>query len=202
MRFGSAKRACRRFATAAAGVFLAAQAFAGETVGEVTSARGSAYLDRKDSRERAAPGVSVQLNDTAVTGEESRLDMRLGRATRLRLGARASLRIDRFVAGVEAVPALESGPVVIERGKGAEPVFELNTPYALLAARGTVFFAGPSNGVFGVFVKSGIVHVWTAQKSVRLYAGEGTDIRAPGDPPDPPKVWGKSRVEEAFASVR
>lgn len=173
-----------------------------EPVGEVASSLGAAYLSRSDGNIGAAKGVTVLLDDTALTGEAARLDLLLGHATRLRLGANASLKIDKFVAGRDAKLTLDSGPLVVERGKGAEPVFEVKTPYALLAARGTEFFAGPSKGVFGVFVKSGLLDVKTLHGSVRLKAGEGTDFAIRGDPPSPVKKWGRPRVEAAFNSVR
>ncbi len=175
---------------------------AAEAIGEVAGARGNAFLSRDAGNEVAAKGAPVLLDDTALTGDESRLDLRLGQATRLRLGANAKLKIDRFIAGRDAEITLDKGPLVIERSKGAEPKFEVKTPYALLAARGTEFFAGPSKGVFGVFVKSGIVDVKTGQGTVRLKAGEGTDFAAPGDPPSPVKKWAPARVDAAMWSVR
>lgn len=175
---------------------------AAEAIGEVAASRGSAFLSRDAGNEVAAKGALVLLDDTALTGDESRLDLKLGQATRLRLGANVSLKIDRFVAGRDATLTLEKGPVVIERSKGAERQFEIKTPYALLAARGTEFFCGPSKGVVGVFVKTGIVDVITRHGSVRLKAGEGTDFAAPGDPPSPVKKWAPARVDAAFWSVR
>jgi ferric-dicitrate binding protein FerR (iron transport regulator) len=199
-------RRCSKIGRSAAlclhAVILLPAAAAAEPIGEVSASRGNAFLSRDAGNEVAAKGVPVLLDDTALTGDESRLDLRLGQATRLRLGANAELKIDRFIAGRDAEMTLDKGAVVIERAKGAEREFEVKTPYALLAARGTEFFAGPSKGVFGVFVKSGIVDVKTRQRTVRLKAGEGTDIAAPGDPPGPVKKWAPARVEAAIWSVR
>jgi ferric-dicitrate binding protein FerR (iron transport regulator) len=175
---------------------------AAEAIGEVAGSRGNAFLSRDAGNEVAAKGAPVLLDDTALTGDESRLDLKLGQATRLRLGANAKLKIDRFIAGRDAEITLAKGPLVVEHSKGAEPKFEVKTPYALLAARGTEFFAGPSKGVFGVFVKSGIVDVKTGQGTVRLKAGEGTDFAAPGDPPSLVKKWAPARVDAAMWSVR
>lgn len=177
-------------------------AWAAEAVGEVAKSRGNAFLSRDEGNVGATQGVAVLLDDTALTGDESRLDMQLGHSTRLRLGANAALKIDRFIAGRDSTLTLEKGPVVVERWKGAEPKFEIKTPYALLAARGTEFFAGPSKGVFGVFVKSGILDVRTPKGTVRLKAGEGTDFKEPGDPPSPVTKWGQPRIDAAMWSVR
>ncbi|MCI0598768.1 MAG: FecR family protein [Beijerinckiaceae bacterium] len=175
---------------------------AADTIGEVTLARGRAFLSRESGNELAEKGVAVLLDDTALTGDDSRLGLQLGSSTSIRLGANASLKIDRFIAGRDTTVTLDTGPLVVERWKGATPKLEVKTPYALLAARGTEFFAGPSKGLFGVFVKRGIVEVKTLRGTVRLKAGEGTDFNAPGDPPSLPKVWAPARVDAALWSVR
>jgi ferric-dicitrate binding protein FerR (iron transport regulator) len=189
------------FGVCAFGVAGTGRCLAAPRVGAVIAVAGSAFLERDSNRMPAAGGADVMLDDLALTGEASRLDLQLGRATRIKLGARSELKIDRFVAGSSADVELLDGPVLIEHRGGAEPRFTVNSPYALIAARGTDFFAGPSAGVFGVFVRSGRVDVRTRAGSVRLRAGEGTDIAAPGAPPTPPKQWGAPRIAAALASV-
>ncbi|HET6379228.1 MAG TPA: FecR family protein [Methylocella sp.] len=181
---------------------FAPSANAAQPVGEVNWSRGSAFLERETGKQSATPGTGVLLDDLALTGEDARLDLRLGKATRLRLGPSASLKIDKFVAGIEAVTTLEDGPLVVSRQKGAEPKFEVKTPYAVLAARGTNFFAGPSRGVFAVFVQSGTVEVRTQHGSVEVQARHGIEIKAPGEAPNAPVCWEKVRINTAFNSVR
>jgi len=183
-------------------------------VGAVVAARGEAVIEHAGARQAAVAGVSVRLNDRATTGAESRLDLKLGEATRLRLGANAALTIDQFVAKASAQVSLEDGAVLVDRAKDAEKTFELKTPYGLLAARGTVFFVGPSQGVFGVFVQKGALDIVTQSGSVRLNAGDGVDFavnaEAPGaaigfaNPKAPKSVkkWRADRVKEALESVR
>lgn len=177
-------------------------AFAAEPVGSVVSSQGDAALERAGARQTASSGVHVLLDDRATTGDDSRLDLRLGAGTRLRLGANAVLKIDRFIAKVAASTTLDDGAILVDRKSNAEKKFEVKTPYGLLAARGTTFFAGPSKGAFGVFVQKGALDVVTEQGSVRLKAGEGTDFRAPGDSPSPVKKWAAPRIKEALESVR
>jgi ferric-dicitrate binding protein FerR (iron transport regulator) len=174
---------------------------AAQRVGAVMAAAGTALLERDANRMFAVNGVDVMLDDVALTGDESRLDLLLGRATRIRLGAHSHLKIDRFVAGTSADVQLVNGPALIDHRPGAEPAFTVTSPYALIAARGTAFFAGPSGGVFGVFVRNGRVDVRTGPGAVSLRAGEGTDIAAPGAAPTPPKRWGDPRIAAALASV-
>jgi len=182
---------------------LSGVARAAVAVGRIGFSQGQAYLSRDGDRLPANEGVDVFRQDVATTGEEpSRVDLRLGASTRIRLGAMARLEISRIVPGVAAAATLRSGPALIERDHGAEPDFQLKSPFALIAARGTTFFAGPSNGVFGVFVREGVVNVRTNKGAVTLQAGEGTDIKAPGSAPTPAKRWGEARINAALASVQ
>ena len=77
----------------------------------------------------------------------------------------------------------------------------LRSLFGLIAIRGTRVFAGPSNGVFGVFVARGAVDVTAAGKTVTLGRGFGTNIAKPGDPPTDPAAWKPPRIKAAFASV-
>jgi hypothetical protein len=52
----------------------------------------------------------------------------------------------------------------------------VRSPYGLMAVRGTTFFAGPSNDVFGVFVARGVVAVTGGGRTVVLRLGLGTNI--------------------------
>jgi ferric-dicitrate binding protein FerR (iron transport regulator) len=149
----------------------------------------------------AAKGAEVILDDLAVTGELSRLELQLGRGTHIKLGASATLTIDRFIAGVRTDVELRKGPASVDRPPDAEPNFSMSSPYALIAVRGTSFFAGPSNGVFGVFVQQGQVYVRTRWGEIRLSAGEGTDIAVPGACPTAPARWREPRIAAAIASV-
>jgi ferric-dicitrate binding protein FerR (iron transport regulator) len=193
----------RHFVVGASALLLGGTgvAIAARPVGAVVTTTGSVFLERDTSRITAAAGADVLLDDLALTGEDSRLDLRIGRVTRIKLGSRASLKIDRFVAGVRADIELLDGPAFINHPPGAEPGFFVTSPYALIAARGTSFFAGPSNGVFGVFVRQGRVDVRTRAGAVSLGPGEGTDIVVPGAVPTAPKMWGAPRIAAALASV-
>jgi ferric-dicitrate binding protein FerR (iron transport regulator) len=67
--------------------------------------------------------------------------------------------------------------------------------------RGTRFFAGPSNNVFGVFVERGSVSVAAAGTQVIVRAGQGTNIAQPGAAPTAPAPWGAERIRTAIESV-
>lgn len=175
---------------------------ASDAVGLVKRVQGSAHLKRDDGELTAAAGVDILAKDVALTGNQpSRMQLQFAAATIVRLGANSVFEVERFVAGLAQSLQLDKGAAFIEHDSHATPDLTLRTPYALIAARGTRFFAGPSNGVFGVFVQNGVVDVETPAGTVTLAVGEGTDIAAPGTAPTPPKRWKPPRVRNALASV-
>jgi hypothetical protein len=180
----------------------AVQGRGAEPAGAVDAVTGEAFAQANAVRrplDRAAP---IFLGDEVGTGTASRLAMRLGRDTTIRLGEDARLRIDHFLVDAGGQITLQSGPLLFDRPRGSPPAaVQIRTPFALIAVRGTRFFAGPSNGVFGVFVEHGAVGVTGAGRRVILREGEGTDFAAPGTPPTPVKRWGEPRIRAALASV-
>jgi ferric-dicitrate binding protein FerR (iron transport regulator) len=171
-----------------------------EQVGSVEDVTGEAFGELEAVRrtlDRAAP---VFLSEEVATGVASRLGMRLGRNTTVRLGEQARLKIDRFLVDAGGVMTLQSGPLLFD-GQPRHAGLQVRSPFALIAVRGTRFFAGPSNDRFGVFVARGSVSVSSAGQQVILREGEGTDIVSPGTPPTPVKRWAPERIRAALASV-
>ncbi|WP_157505414.1 FecR family protein [Geminicoccus roseus] len=175
----------------------------GEGIGHVQALRGQAFALTGQARRALEAQAPLYLGDVVVTGQASRLQIRLGRRTRLALGANARLRIDRFVIADDSGEyELQAGPLLLEHDENGPTVpAAVRSPYGLIAVRGTRFFAGPSNDVFGVFVASGRVSVQAAGRSVLLDEGDGTNIARPGAPPTPPAPWGERRIRAALASV-
>src|SRR5712675_1674707 len=154
-----------------------------ERVGSVEDVKGEAFAELEAVRrtlDRAAP---IFLADQVVTGVASRLGMRLGRDTTIRLGEQARLKFDR-------------------PPRNARAGVQIRSPFALIAVRGTQFFAGPSNERFGVFVARGSVAVTSAGQQVILREGEGTDFVSPGTPPTPVKRWAPQRIRADRKSTR
>jgi ferric-dicitrate binding protein FerR (iron transport regulator) len=193
----------RQFALAAAVVFTALPADGAEPAGVVEDLRGEAFAEANAIRralDRAAP---IFLSDEVGTGPGSRLRMRLGRDTVLQLGEQAHLKIDRFLVDAGGEITLQSGALLFDRPSGRTPVpMQVHTPFGLIAVRGTRFFAGPSNGRFGVFVERGTVVVVAATGRVTLHSREGTDFESPGAGPTPVKRWQQPRIRAALDSVR
>jgi ferric-dicitrate binding protein FerR (iron transport regulator) len=192
----------RRGALAIPLVLGAFRARAADPAGAVDDVKGEAFAEADAVRralDRAAP---VFLGDEVGTGTASRLGMRLGQDTNIRLGEDARLRIDRFLVNAGGEITLRTGPLLFDRPPGSAPApVRIRSPFALIAVRGTRFFAGPSNGQFGVFVERGSVAVTSAGRQVILHDGEGTDFSATGTRPTPVRRWQEQRIRAALASV-
>jgi hypothetical protein len=197
----------RRDVLGFAGALFAATAFNGtsraaDPAGRVEEVKGEAFANASNQNRPLERSSSIFVGDRVATGSSSRLTMLLGADTTIRLGERANLVIDKFLVEAGGEISLESGPMLFDRPAGSRPVpMQFKSSYGLIAVRGTRFFAGPSNGVFGVFVDRGTVQVSGGGGEVVLTAGQGTDVRSPGSRPTPSVVWGAERVRRAFDSV-
>jgi ferric-dicitrate binding protein FerR (iron transport regulator) len=176
---------------------------AADAAGEVEDLKGDAFADTSQQHRTLDKSSPIYVGDRVSTAAASRLTMHLGTDTTVKLGENSHLVIDKFLAETGGEISLESGPMLFDRPPGARHVpVQIRSPYAVLAVRGTQFFAGPSNGVFGIFVQRGTLEVSAAGATVTLSAGQGTDIRAPGAAPSQPVNWGKPRIDAAYESLR
>jgi FecR protein len=179
-----------------------AQALARELAGTVAEVKGEAFAEAQQERRHLENAGAVFLADEVSTAAASRLALHLGTDTTVRLGELARLTIDRTIANAGGDLTLTSGPLLYDRMRGAEPrPLRIRSSFALIVVRGTRFFAGPSAGVFGVFVQRGSVAVQAAGQEVVLGEGQGTNIARPGDAPTPPSPWRRPRIDAALESV-
>jgi hypothetical protein len=197
----------RRTALGFVGTLLASTAFnqpanAADPAGRVEEIKGEAFADASNQHRSLEKASSIFVGDRVETGASSRLTMLLGVDTTIRLGERAHLVIDQFLSTTGGEISVQSGPMLFDRPSGSPPVpVKIKSPYGLIAVRGTKFFAGPSNGVFGVFVDHGTVVVAGGGSEVVLQAGEGTNLSSPGAKPTAAVKWGNERIQAALASV-
>ncbi len=126
--------------------------------------------------------------------------MALGRDTIVRLGENTDLRIDKYLIDAGGVLTVGAGAVLLDKTPSKGPA-RLRGLFGLITVRGTRVFAGPSNGVIGVFVEHGVVDLTSGGATVTLRDGEGSDIARRGARPTKPKKWGAARVQAALASV-
>jgi ferric-dicitrate binding protein FerR (iron transport regulator) len=178
---------------------LQRRAWAIEQIGKVTEIRGIASAEAAAGMRPLAENGPVFLAELLRTGDESRLGLHLGLRTSVRLGARSKLRVDRYIADAGGDIIVDSGQLLFD-GR-ARRGLTVRSPYALIAVRGTKFFAGQLDNGFSVFVARGVVSVSAASTEVILRAGDGTDIPFVGAPPGPVKKWGAPKIARAFALV-
>jgi len=174
-----------------------------ERAGAVEEIEGEAFAQAAGLRRTLEHAAPLSIGDQVSTGLRSRLAMRLGDATLVRLGEQARLTLDRFLVNAGGELTLQSGAMLFDRTSGGSPSsIQIRSPYALIAVRGTRFFAGPSDTSFGVFVERGNVVVSAAGRRVALRAGEGLDVPYPGAAPSRAARWGEARIRAALDRVR
>jgi ferric-dicitrate binding protein FerR (iron transport regulator) len=201
-RGGLNRRVLLQSVVAAGAIAQSRSLFAAEkAVGAVSDVKGEALAQLNDRSRKLRRKSPLYLGDAIKTGAQSRLSALLERKTSLRLGANTKVRIDQFLVNTGGELVLDSGALLIEASSKLPKGLEVHSPFALIAVRGTRFFAGPIEGIFGVFVSRGTVDVVAGNRTVHLKAGEGTDIAHPGDAPGPVKKWGKPKIDKAMALV-
>lgn len=150
----------------------------------------------------------VRLMERVSTGADSRLELGFRDGTRLTLGEKARVVLDKFVFnpnGTNRFHATVIGAFRYVSGKlgaGAARQASISTPVALIAVRGTDFWSGTLKGVTGVVVFEGVVSVATDAGSVVLSKpGEGTNLSSSDVPPTRVTQWSRERIAAALASV-
>jgi hypothetical protein len=175
---------------------------ANSIIGKAVEITGDVTRKQADRLEGLKAGASLMDHDFVATGKESFAELALGEDTSLLLGSETELLIDTFIAGQGGTIELGTGQMVFDRSEGLAKIdLTMRTAFGMIGVRGTKFFAGPSRGVFGVFVEHGLVEVTGGGVTRQVGRGQGVDIAAPGAAPSEVARWGEARVREAYASV-
>jgi len=176
---------------------------AAAAVGTVEEVKGDAYKEIGSEHRRLDRAAPLFINDLVGTGAGSRAALHLGRDTIVYMGEEARLTIDRYIVEAGGEITLHSGPILYDHREGAgHGGMQIRSTYGQIAVRGTRFFAGPSNGVFGVFVERGSIALTTSGARVVLEAGQGSNVARPGADPTPPAPWKPERIRAALASAQ
>ena len=186
------------------------QATAQEAIGAVSRLQGAASRTAGNATQPLGPNAPVFLSDVLSTGEGARLEVTLSDSTRVTLGEKARLTLDRYVFN----PAADSGTIRIgvvgafrfvsgKIAKLASSEVSAVTPIAAVGIRGTDFWAGPiDNQALGVLLIEGAVSVANAAGQQLLnQPGQGTNIAAAGAAPGPVTLWPQDKVNRALAAV-
>jgi hypothetical protein len=192
----------RQFVAGLCGASFITPALSASATGAVESATGVSTAVARGASRALATGADIFVGDLVSTTEFARLVMKLGAATRVHMGASVKLRIDKYLADKAGELRFENGPVLVDRPEAQPHMdFKLRSPYGQVALRGTKVFVGPSNGKFAVFVERGAVDFTAGGQTVRVGAGQGTDVRFAGDKPSPVIFWGSQRIVDALISI-
>jgi hypothetical protein len=121
-------------------------AHAQSTVGTITQLSGTANIQRAGATIAAAPNMPVMLHDRVITDANSSLTIGLVDNSSLQLGASSTLVIDDSVlvngVGAPSKVGLLGGDlhsVIVGAMRGPSTTFEVHTPNAIGAVRGTDF---------------------------------------------------------------
>lgn len=188
-------------------LLMAGPALAGPPVGGVSGLKGTATGEIDGATETLAGDSTIFLDEILATAPAARLEVTFEDATKLTMGERAKVRVDRFVydggrtsrltiAATGALRFVSS----LQKASGAQ--ITVRTPTATIGVRGTDFWAGPIDGQFGVLLIEGAVSVANAAgEQVLDEAGEGTNIAGPDSAPGPVTQWPQEKVDRALAAV-
>jgi hypothetical protein len=190
--------------------FAYGQATAQEAIGAVSRIQGEACGTRGCTTQALSLNTSVFPNEVVSTGAAGRVEIIFTDDTRLTLGEKAKLTLDRYVFN----PAAGSGTIRFrlvgalrflsgQVSKLRTSVVNITTPVAAVGIRGTEFWAGPiDNQALGVFLIEGAVSVSNAAgERILGQPGQGTNIAAPGAAPGPVTFWPPDKVNRALAAV-
>jgi hypothetical protein len=125
---------------------IAPAAHAQNTVGTITQLAGTANIQRAGATIAAAPNMPVMLHDRIATDANGSMTIGLVDNSSLQLGASSTLVIDESVlvngVGAPSKVGLLQGDLhslIVGAMKGSTTTFEVNTPNAIGAVRGTDF---------------------------------------------------------------
>jgi hypothetical protein len=190
--------------------FAGGQVAGQEAIGTVSRIHGEASGVHSGATRALGPNASVFLNEVVSTGAAARLEVTFKDKTRLTLGEKTKLTLDKFVFN----PAARRGRIGFrvsgafrflsgQLSKLARSDVRVTTPFAAIGVRGTEFWGGPiDDQALGVFLIEGAVRVSNAVGAQTLNRpGQGTNIGRSGAAPGPVTLWPPDKVNRALATV-
>lgn len=150
-------------------------------------------------------GGEVFRNEMVRTGALARAELRLSDQTSLVLGENAELRLDEFVydeAGSATLNLVTGALRFVSSAHGHPGKLTFRTRVATIGIRGTDFWVGPIDGVYGVLLLTGNVEVSNPAGTVTLDTPRtGTLISAPDVAPGDAVRWPNDRRVRALSKT-
>lgn len=119
--------------------------FAQIAIGEVENVTGSVQLERAGQMLDVVPSMPIQVHDKLATSAKGKLTVHFHDGSKLALSESGSFSIDEYTitsdSRVVAKIALWANHLraIVNVGRGGVPNFEVHTPNAVAAVRGTEF---------------------------------------------------------------
>lgn len=188
----------------------AVRAQAVRAVGEVSAVVGEATVVRfRDTNEEPVDvGTELFEGDRLHTASDAKLRIALHDGSILQLGADTQLTLE----WVLHAPDLDQQSVLLSMTTGIlrsiveallpVSMFRLETTTAVTSVRGTDWIVEAAPEASAIVALEGEVAVGNVAEDVpgevTLGPGEGTSV-TPGEPPNPPSVWGDARRNDFIA---
>jgi hypothetical protein len=185
-------------------------ALAQDGIGTITRLLGGGILTSLGQMNTVIVGAPVHLDDIVSSDADARIEILFIDGTRLTIGEKASLRLDRYVfdpagGGPGRLALFLQGAARYISGRlGRSPggTVVVTTAFASITVRGTDFWAGPIDGGQGVFLLDGKIEVANGAGAVTLdETGEGTSIASPDAAPRAVTRWPAEKVDRALAAT-
>ncbi len=187
----------------------AGQAMA-EIAGTVSRVKAEASATTEGRTRPLARLSVINTNDTIRTGPGARLEITLRDGTKLTLGANGALTVDTFIFRPDAssrriLVDVAAGAFRFISGKLANLSSDsmiVRTQAATIGIRGTDFWGGIIDSLYGVFLFEGAVEVSTrAGQALLDRPGTGVSMADADAAPGPVVVWPRAKVLRAAATV-
>ncbi len=189
------------------GFFGAALAEVPDHVGKIEKARNevTAQPSASDPARPLSAGNPVFRNEMVATGALARAELRLADETILVLGENAQVRLDEFIYdkdGSATINLVTGALRFVSSANGHPGKLTIKTPVATIGIRGTDFWAGPIDGVYGVLLLTGKVEVSNSAGTVTLDTPRtGTLISGADVAPGAAVAWPDDRRVRALSKT-
>jgi hypothetical protein len=180
-----------------------------DEIGTVTRLQGAGILTSLGEMKAIDTGSPVHVDDIVSSNAGARVEMSFVDGTRLTLGEKTSLRLDRY--GVDASRAanrlavfLQGAARYVSGRLRASPNRRIvvSMAFASVTVHGTDFWAGPIDDEQGVLLLDGRVEVANRGGAVTLNeTGEGTGLASTEEAPRAPTRWPAEKLDRALAAT-
>lgn len=182
-----------------------AQGSAEDAVGQVSRQQGRVTALREATARSLHLGAAVFQGDRIITAAAAKVEIAFADGSTLSLGADTQVDLESYspAARKQGTLRLLIGIIRTSLSNLWNGGFDVRTQAAVASVRSTDWITEADEDHSAVFVVSGEVEVagTAAGRTVRLTAGDGTDVDL-GEAPSPPAQWGDARVEDVLARTR